>query len=221
MKSKPASHRKCQLVGVRCIALFGLFLFAAWTPLVSLKNALSRSRRRRNNFDDVVKRGPVNTPFDVVDHAKMETLRFQVVPHVEAVDCVSDSWEEVSGKGNVSERRTGFRCLEFDDYGRHIFYRVAVLDKRKEGNWIECPKRFVSYAAAKGITAFLGWKHVRIWKELIVLPNVPDEVSLPASGTQACSAGDVPEVPQAQGLAPSARSAHCVDLQQECVLVIH
>jgi hypothetical protein len=33
--------------------------------------------------------------------------------------------------------------------------------------------------------------------------NVPDEVSLPASGTKACSAGDVPEVPQAQGLAPS------------------
>ena len=37
-------------------------------------------------------------------------------------------------------------------------------------------------------------------------PNVPDEVSLLASGTKACSAGDVPEVPQAQELAPSACS---------------
>jgi hypothetical protein len=38
-------------------------------------------------------------------------------------------------------------------------------------------------------------------------PNVPDELSLLASGTKACSAGDVPEVPKAQGLAPSARWA--------------
>jgi hypothetical protein len=41
--------------------------------------------------------------------------------------------------------------------------------------------------------------------ELIGLPNVPDEVSLLASGTKACSAGDVPEVPKGQGLTPSAR----------------
>jgi hypothetical protein len=38
-----------------------------------------------------------------------------------------------------------------------------------------------------------------------IFSNVRDEVSLLASGTKACSAGDVPEVPQAQGLAPSAR----------------
>lgn len=41
----------------------------------------------------------------------------------------------------------------------------------------------------------------------IIPANVPDEVSLLASGTQACSAGDVPEVPKGQGLAPSACSA--------------
>ena len=155
MKANRPSHPTCQRVGIRSIALFGLFLFSAWTPLVSLKNVLSRSRRRRNNFDDVVKGGPVNSPLDVINHAKMETLRFQVVPHVEAVDCVSDSWEEVSGKGKVSESRTGFRCLEGDDCGRHIFYRVAVLDKWREGNWIECPKRFVSHEAAKRITSIL------------------------------------------------------------------
>jgi len=44
-------------------------------------------------------------------------------------------------------------------------------------------------------------------------PNVPDELSLLASGTKACSAGDVPEVPQAQGLAPSARSAFLLSFQ--------
>jgi len=42
-------------------------------------------------------------------------------------------------------------------------------------------------------------------RERIFLANVRDEVSLLASGTKACSAGDVPEVPQAQGLAQSAR----------------
>ena len=41
----------------------------------------------------------------------------------------------------------------------------------------------------------------------ICLANVPGQVSLLASGTQACSAGDVPEVPKAQGLAAPARSA--------------
>jgi len=45
------------------------------------------------------------------------------------------------------------------------------------------------------------------------VPNVPDELSLLASGTKACSAGDVPEVPQAQGLAPSARSAFLLSFQ--------
>jgi len=39
--------------------------------------------------------------------------------------------------------------------------------------------------------------------------NVPDEVSMPASGTKACSAGGVPEVPKGQGLAPSACSHNC------------
>lgn len=175
MKSKPASHRKCQLVGVTSTALFGLFVFAVWTPLVSLKNALSGCGRRRNNLDDVVESGAVDAPFNVVNHAKMEALRFQIVPHIEAVDCISDSREEISGKGNISERRTGFSCLEFDERGRHILYRISVLDKWTEGNWIECPKRFVSYAAAKRMTAFLGWKHVRIWEELIGLPNVASE----------------------------------------------
>jgi len=48
---------------------------------------------------------------------------------------------------------------------------------------------------------------------IIFLSNVPDELSLLASGTKACSAGDVPEVPQAQGLAPSARSAFLLSFQ--------
>ena len=39
------------------------------------------------------------------------------------------------------------------------------------------------------------------------MANVPDEVSLPASGTKGCSAADVPEVPKAQGLTPSVCSA--------------
>ena len=47
------------------------------------------------------------------------------------------------------------------------------------------------------------WVGCVLWKGVYSLANVPDEVSLPASGTKACSAGDVPEVPQAQGLAPS------------------
>jgi hypothetical protein len=47
-----------------------------------------------------------------------------------------------------------------------------------------------------------------IGRRHILSANVPDEVSLLASGTKACSAGDVPEVPQAQGLTPSARSAY-------------
>lgn len=46
---------------------------------------------------------------------------------------------------------------------------------------------------------------IRNRAEAFISANVPDEVSLPASGTQACSAGDVPEVPKAQGLTPSAR----------------
>ena len=37
------------------------------------------------------------------------------------------------------------------------------------------------------------------------LPNVPDEVSLLASGAEGAQAASVTEVPQAQGLAPSAR----------------
>lgn len=44
--------------------------------------------------------------------------------------------------------------------------------------------------------------------------NVPDEVSLLASGTKACSAGDVPEVPKGQGLAPSACSAYSYTWQE-------
>jgi hypothetical protein len=44
-------------------------------------------------------------------------------------------------------------------------------------------------------------------RRFILFANVPDEVSLLASGTKACSAGDVPEVPQAQGLTPSVCSA--------------
>jgi len=42
---------------------------------------------------------------------------------------------------------------------------------------------------------------------VICLPNVPDEVSLLASGIRACSAAEMPEVPQAWGLAAPARSA--------------
>ena len=42
-----------------------------------------------------------------------------------------------------------------------------------------------------------------------ILSNVPDEVSLPASGTKAGPAGDVPEVAKPQGLAPSACSHLC------------
>jgi len=34
-------------------------------------------------------------------------------------------------------------------------------------------------------------------REDILLPNVPDDLSLLASGIQACSAGDMPEVPKA------------------------
>jgi len=49
---------------------------------------------------------------------------------------------------------------------------------------------------------------MRLRGKRIFSANVPDEVSLLASGTKACSAGDVPEVPQAQGLAQSACSAY-------------
>ena len=46
--------------------------------------------------------------------------------------------------------------------------------------------------------------HVR---EQIILLNVRCQVSPPASGTQACTAGDVPEVPKAWGLAARPCSA--------------
>jgi hypothetical protein len=39
-----------------------------------------------------------------------------------------------------------------------------------------------------------------------LMPNVPDEVSLLASGTKSCDSNDVTEVPKGQGLAQSARS---------------
>ena len=45
---------------------------------------------------------------------------------------------------------------------------------------------------------------------MIFLANVRGEVSLLAFGTKACSAGDVPKVPQGQGLTPPPRSAYTV-----------
>jgi hypothetical protein len=42
---------------------------------------------------------------------------------------------------------------------------------------------------------------------LFLKPNVPGQVSLLASGIRGCSAAEMPEVPQAQGLAAPARSA--------------
>jgi len=39
------------------------------------------------------------------------------------------------------------------------------------------------------------------------LPNVPSDLSLLASGIRACSAGEMPEVPKAQGLGRLAHSA--------------
>ena len=47
----------------------------------------------------------------------------------------------------------------------------------------------------------------------ILSANVPDQVSLLAFGTKACSAGDVPKVPKGQGLAASARSAFYLELR--------
>gem|GEM_PF-4183211 len=39
----------------------------------------------------------------------------------------------------------------------------------------------------------------------IILPNVPSDLSLLASGIRACSAGEMPEVPKGQGLGRLAR----------------
>jgi len=39
----------------------------------------------------------------------------------------------------------------------------------------------------------------------LLLPNVPSDLSLLASGIRACSAGEMPEVPKGQGLGPLAR----------------
>ena len=41
--------------------------------------------------------------------------------------------------------------------------------------------------------------------DVILLPNVPDEVSLLAYGIQACPAGEMPEVPKGQGFGRLAR----------------
>ena len=52
----------------------------------------------------------------------------------------------------------------------------------------------------------------------LLFANVRDEVSLLASGTKACSAGDVPEVPKAQGLTPSACSAYSFVVKGDTLL---
>ena len=52
-----------------------------------------------------------------------------------------------------------------------------------------------------------------IGRRHILSANVPDQVSLLAFGTKACSAGDVPKVPKGQGLAASARSAFYLELR--------
>ena len=50
--------------------------------------------------------------------------------------------------------------------------------------------------------------------------NVPGQVSLLASGTKAYSAGDVPEVPKAQGLTAPARSAYILVFVGGCSFMV-
>jgi len=67
---------------------------------------------------------------------------------------------------------------------------------------------------------------VRLMKDIgeqrksYISANVPDELSLLASGTKACSAGDVPEVPKGQGLAPSACSADFFEELSEALRIL-
>ena len=44
------------------------------------------------------------------------------------------------------------------------------------------------------------------WRVIYLLPNVPSDLSLLASGIRACSAGEMPEVPKGQGLGRLVRS---------------